>query len=174
MPLIRPEITTLLRRWAEVLAGLALSALGALGLRTSDSFLWVLALLVVLAGLGLAFVGWQRLRFRAGGTGAGLVQVVEGQIAFFGPYDGGFMGVQDVVELHLSAGGDAWVLMGSDGSRLHVPTGAQGVDALFDVFATLPGLSMAQVLAAREGPTTQGPRRIWRHPSRSTGELRLR
>jgi hypothetical protein len=174
MPIIRPEAMAILRRWAEVLAALSLVALGLLGLGSRDPFLRGLAGLLVAGGLGLTLVGWRRMRFATSTAGAGIVQVVEGQIAYFGPENGGFLGVQDIVELHLTAGGADWLLIGQDDTRLQIPTGAEGAGALFDVFTALPGLQMGALLAARDAARADNmPRALWMHPSRQGRHLRL-
>lgn len=174
MPLIRPEAITLLRRWSEVLAALFIVLLGLLGVGSRDTFLRGLAGLMIAGGLGLALVGWRRMRFATGAAGAGIVQVVEGQIAYFGPENGGFLGVHDIVELHLTAGGADWLLIGQDDTRLQIPTGAEGAEVLFDVFTALPGLQMGTVLAARDAARGDRiPRALWLHPSRQGPHLRL-
>lgn len=174
MPLIRPELRAALSRWSEVLTGLGVALFGLWALQARDSFFQLLAVLVILAGLGIAFIGWRRLRFQRVGTGPGIVQVVEGQISYFGPEEGGFIALNDLVELHLIDAAQTWLLVAQDDSRLEIPVAATGSEALFDAFATLPELRMQPLLDAlndREPPLS---RAVWLHPSRRNRHLQLR
>ena len=173
MPLIRPELTALVKRWSEVLIGGAVALFGVWALQANDPFFQALAGLVVLTGLGLAFIGWRRLRFRRDGGGPGIVQHVEGQISYFGPEEGGFMPLRDIVELHLVGHGASWLLI-ADGARLEIPVAAQGAEALFDAFATLPGLRMQALLDALDDATPPEARALWLHPARAGRHLHLR
>lgn len=171
---IRPELRAALARWSEVLTGLAIATFGLWALQTNDRFFQALAALVVLAGLGLAVIGWRRLRFRGHGSAPGVVQVIEGQISYFGPETGGFIALRDMVELHLLDQGRVWLLVAADDTRLAVPVAAAGSDALFDAFASLDGLRMATVLAALESENPPATRALWLHPSRHGRHLQLR
>ena len=163
--MIRPELMAPLRRWSEVLTGLGIAALGLWALQSRDQFFQLLAGLVVLAGLALAFAGWRRLRFQKGGQAPGIVQVLEAQISYFGPETGGFIGAGELVELHLLRDGPAWRLIGQDGTRLDIPVAAEGAQALYDIFAALPGIEMGRVLAALDAPAGE-MQALWLHPSR--------
>lgn len=171
---IRPELRAALARWSEVLTGLAIAAFGVWALQASDRFFQGLAGLVVLAGLGLAIIGWRRLRFLGQGSAPGVVQVVEGQISYFGPETGGFIALRDLVELHLVDQSRVWLLVAADDTRLEIPVAAAGSDALFDAFASLEGLRMASVLAALEAENAPATRALWLHPSRQGRHLQLR
>jgi hypothetical protein len=111
--MIRPELMAGLRRWSEVLTGLAVALFGLWALQAQDRFFQLLAVLVVAAGLGMALIGWRRLRFARAGLAPGIVQIVEGQISYFGPEEGGFLALRDLVELHLVAQGTCWLLIAS-------------------------------------------------------------
>lgn len=174
MPLIRPELRAHLNRWSEVLVGIGVILFGLWALQANDPFFQVLAGLIVVAGVGFAFLGWRRLRFRREGLAPGIVQLVEGQVSYFGPEEGGFIPLQDVVELHLAGHGDTWVLISADGARLEIPVAAQGAENLFDAFATLPGLRMQPLLDALDDPSPQEARALWLHPSRRGRYLRVR
>ncbi|MCC1481139.1 hypothetical protein [Roseibaca sp. Y0-43] len=163
MSLIRPELMQTLRRWSEVLASLALSAFGVWTLQSHDRFIQIIGAILIATGLGLALLAWRRLRFHRDTAAPGIVQVVEGQISYFGPETGGFVGLGQVVELHLVDHGQTWRLVTAE-EVLHIPVAAQGSDALFDAFAQLNGLRMADVLAALDHP--QPARVLWLHPSR--------
>jgi hypothetical protein len=163
--MIRPELMAPLRRWSEVLTGLGIAIFGLWAMQSRDQFFQLLAGLVVLAGLALAFAGWRRLRFQKDGQAPGIVQVLEAQISYFGPETGGFIGAGELVELHLLSDGPAWRLIGQDGTRLDVPVAAEGAQALYDIFAALPGIEMGRVLAALDAPVGQA-QALWLHPSR--------
>lgn len=174
MPLIRPEIASILRRWSEVLTGLAVAGFGLWALQARGAFFQGLAVLVILAGLALAVIGWRRLRFHRDGTAPGVVQIIEGQISYFGPTDGGFVAVNDLVELHLVESGASWRLIAQDGTRLEIPVAAAGTDALFDTFTRLPDLRMQALLDALDMADPPAIRVIWLHPARRAAHLRLR
>lgn len=160
--MIRPEARGLLRRWREALIGLAVLALG----------LWLAAqpgpvargtgLTVALAGLALTVMGTRRARFAARAEGPGIVQVLEGQIAYWGPRAGGFVALRELEALDLSADGGHWRLLAADGTRLDIPRGARGGEALFDAFAQLPGVDMAHLLRRLAAAPTPGDQPIWR------------
>jgi hypothetical protein len=168
MTLVRAELAATLRRWSEVLAGFGVAVVGLVALRSNDVFFQLLGVLITATGLGLALVAWRRLRFQRDTAAPGLVQVVEGQITYFGPETGGFVGIGSLVELHLVDDGETWLLTTPEES-LRIPVAAQGADALFDVFGQLPGLGMSDVLAALDHP--QQARTIWLHHSRARQRL---
>lgn len=163
--LIRPGAAAFLMRWREVLAGAAVAALGLWLLPSPGYVLPVAGLGLVALGAGVAVVGLRRARFRAGGHAPGVVQVVEGQVGYFGPADGaargGFVALDDLVALTLTADGAHWRLTASDGTILVIPRAATGAEGLIDVFVRLPGINPAALVrAAQAGP---GPidRRVW-------------
>ena len=97
MSFVRPEVRRALWRWREVLAGVGLLALGlwwgfgAIG--------WMINglgyVLTAMAG-ALVVLGLQRGRFRDGADGPGVVQIVEGRVAYFGPLTGGAVDMADL------------------------------------------------------------------------------
>lgn len=140
MSFVRPEVARSLQRWRETLIGAAL-LIGALIL-LQDSFggrFWI-GVLVALFGAGLVITGIPRARARGLGGGAGVIEVDERRITYFGPLSGGAMALEDVVRLAADPG-RRWVLTSSDGELMTIPMDAEGHEALFDVFAALPGLS---------------------------------
>jgi hypothetical protein len=161
--MIRPEAAALLHRWREVIAGLALAVLGLWTALSPAVLIKGLGGVIGVAGLALAVVGLRRARFTARGTGPGIVQLVEGQISYFGPESGGFMALDDLAEIALGADGDAWLLRDIRGQRLSIPRAATGADGLFDAFARLDGLDMPSLLRLIDGaaPATT-PRTVWR------------
>lgn len=116
MAFLRPEIAALFARWHEVLAGLAIAALGGWVGLWGGPFFAVVGGAVALTGAGLALIGWRRIRFARGAGAPGLVEVVEGQISYFGPHHGGFIALSDLSEIALIPGaeGRAWRLSQPD------------------------------------------------------------
>ncbi|TVP74085.1 MAG: hypothetical protein EA339_01230 [Rhodobacteraceae bacterium] len=174
MPLIRPELMATVSRWSEVLTGLGIAAFGLWALQARGSFFQGLAALVMLAGMALAVIGWRRMRFRRTGAAPGVVQLIEGQISYFGPENGGFIALGDLVELHLTDHGQSWLLVAQDDTRLTIPVAAAGAEALFDAFARVPELRMSALLDALDAPDPVPARPLWLHPSRRGAHLRLR
>ncbi|MGY6548072.1 MAG: hypothetical protein ACXIU7_03580 [Roseinatronobacter sp.] len=174
MALIRPELAAQIKRWSEVLTGGAIALFGLWALQARGVFFQGLAGLVLLTGVGLAVIGWRRLRFQRAGMAPGVVQVTEGQISYFGPEEGGFLAIGDLAELHLVAHGTRWRLIAQEGEALEIPVAATGAEALFDVFARLPDLRIPALLAALDAPPSPSARPLWLHPSRAAARLRLR
>jgi hypothetical protein len=178
---IRPELRAALHRWREVI-GLAALALPGLWLMSLGGYLLLpIGALLTLAAAVLAFLAARRMRFAQPGEAPGVVEVVEGQISYFGPAFGGVMAIADLTELRLvtARGRRLWNLKGQEGETLLIPVEAGGATALYDVFAGLPGMGTGQLLAALEGhapapgegnlPRLQSvdSRVIWRRPARA-------
>jgi len=166
MSFIRPEVRAALWRWRDALAGGVLTLWGAwLGL-AGYGFNAILGAAVSVLGIALVFAGWQRARFRRDGSGPGVVEVTEGQIAFFGPVQGGILPVEAISVVVLDpapASGPVWELRSPGTGDLMIPVDAAGSEALFDVFATLPGFDTEAMLTALEHPG-EAPQVIWTRP----------
>ncbi|WP_322890311.1 MULTISPECIES: hypothetical protein [unclassified Yoonia] len=145
----RPEARAFFWRWREVLAAAGLALFGLWwGLNAAGVTVW-LGYLVGAIGLGWAFAAIQRARFAQDGEGPGVVQVRERRLAYFGPLDGGILDLDDLTEVALdprSYPDPSWILTGIGGQRIAIPINAAGADALFDVFAGLPGIKTGTVL----------------------------
>lgn len=150
MSFIRPELSAALWRWREVGVGAALAALGAWTATRGGYLLVPLGLALMALGVGWTLTAWRRLRFRQEGEAPGILRVTEAQIAYYGPRVGGFVGLPDLSEIRLLTlrGRRIWKLKQADGQLLHIPVEAEGAEALFDAFATLPGIDMAALVAA--------------------------
>ena len=164
MSFIRPEVRAIFLRWREALIGAAVLLLGlywSFGV-TPGLLTWVGYLALVL-GAVLAFAGIQKGRARMGGGGPGVVQVVERRIGYFGPLNGGMVDLDAVTSLSLDPAEHPrhWVITHEGGPALHIPVNAEGADALFDAFASLPGLSPGRMAATlkQEG---RKPIVLWR------------
>ena len=161
---LRPEARAFLWRWRDVWIALAL---GAFGLRSG---LWSFGILqwlgwaMVAAALAFLVSGIQRARFRKGSGGSGVVQVDERRLSYFGPVTGGVISAEEISRVVLGPapeGGNEWRFATLGGERLHIPVNAEGSDALFDLFATLPGLRTQAMIDALDKPLDEVVE-IWR------------
>lgn len=153
MTFIRPELLATLHRLREVIAALALAALGLWTAAHGGYLLTPFGLALTALGLAWALTALRRLRFQQDGEAPGLVRVTEAQIAYYGPRVGGFVGLPDLVEVRLLTlrGRRIWKLRQGDGQLLHIPVEASGAEALFDAFASLPGMDTAALVAVLGG-----------------------
>lgn len=152
MSVVRPEVAALLHRHRESLAALATLALGLWVLLRGGWFWGAIGVALALTGFGLLLAALQRLRFAAPGDGPGVIEIDEGQIAWFGPGIGGFVSLAELSEIGLIRvqGLRVWRLRQTDGQLLLVPVAAEGTAALFDALAALPGLDGNLLLTALE------------------------
>lgn len=160
MSFVRPEARAALWRWREVLVGLVLLLIGVFFTFRIGIVFYIGCVLIAL-GATLIVAGIQRSRFRRGAGGPGVVTLIEGQIAYFGPLSGGTVAVEDMTELAIDPTGRPthWLLK-DHLTEIAIPETAEGAEKLFDVFATLPGLSTERMLAALERANTRTT--IWR------------
>ncbi len=164
--MIRPEALARLRNWRDALIGLALLAAGVWLTARPGYILPGLGALLAVAGLALTVIGTRRARFLALGEGPGVVQVIEGQIGYFGPHTGGVMALDEINHLWLSADGGTWLIKSADGRHLSIPRAARGAEALFDAFGTLEGLDMKQLIRRVEAAPYAADQLIWRREAR--------
>jgi len=168
MSFIRPEAKLALWRWREVLvAGLVL-LVGISWISGPGGLLGWMGWVLVAVSIALAVIGVQRVRFRTGAGGPGVVTIDEGQITYLGPLTGGMVATREIERLALDPTADPahWVLDQPGQPVLHIPVNAEGAEALFDVFSALPGLKTEQMLAELNGGATH-PVVIWeRRPMR--------
>ena len=145
---LRPDARDAIWRWREVLVGVAIAGIGLWWLATFYPPVRWVGWAILAIGVGGAIAGLQRARFRQPGIGPGVVQVVERRLAYFGPLTGGAMDVEDLTRLVLDPTGRPahWRLTGVGGQEIEIPVNAKGVDALFDLFAALPGIDTTAML----------------------------
>lgn len=156
---VRPAVRALVARWAET--AIALAVLGA-GLRIAamGGYLLLPAGLVLAAlGGAWALLSWRRMRFQSEPTAPGLVEIDEGRLRYLHPAFGGEVALHDLAELRLLAlaGRRVWGLRDLHGAGLLIPLDSAGAGALFDAFATLPGLSSQDLMAALDGRGRPAP-----------------
>lgn len=160
MSFIRPELRAAFWRWREAVVAAGLALLGLWFLLSGGLLQWI-GVAVLLGAAALAVAGVQRGRFRGGGGGPGIVQVVEGQVSYFGPLTGGVAALSELEELRLdpTARPAHWILHRPSEPPLAIPVNAEGSDQLFDAFATLPGLRTERMLSELRGASM--PVVIW-------------
>ena len=163
--LIRAEAARTLWRWRELATGAVAVAVGLWWLTDGTRVLAFLGLALIVGGSLLALAGVQRARFRQRGCGPGIVRVTEGQLAYFGPLDGGIVAIRDILRLELDPDpeGARWIIGRAAQGPLDIPVNAAGAEALFDVFAALPGIETeAMLLALHRNPGARTL--IWERP----------
>lgn len=162
MSFIRSDARQTLWRWREVLVALGVLVLGAFWVFGSTGLLNVLGYAVLALGAVMLLAGLQRVRFQGGDGGPGMVQVDEGQVVYFGPLTGGAVALREMTALMLdpTAKPAHWVLVQPGQADLRVPLNAKGAEALFDAFATLPGIRTEHMLAQMKRGADQ-PVMIW-------------
>ena len=174
MPFFRPEAKAHLFRWREARAGGGLFVLGGWWLIGPGRLLTLPAIACMIAGLALIWLGIQRARFRSAGQGPGTVEVDEGQIAYFGPLTGGAVALREISRLSLDRAQHPahWRLDQPGLAPVMIPVNAAGAEALFDAFATLPGLRTERMLAALQSQNKH-PIVIWQRDSAISAQLSL-
>ena len=133
----RPEAKATLWRWREVLVGVGLAVLALWLLAQSRGVLGYIAPVLLVGAGALIMVGLQRGRFRGASGGLGTVQVIEGEVIYFGPLTGGSVALREMQRLTLDGGQTPahWRLDQPDHPPLLIPVDADGADALFDAFS---------------------------------------
>ncbi len=170
MSFIRPEVRQSLWRWREAIVGAAVTLFGVWMAIGGRGLLVIIGAATMVLGIGLLVAGWQRARFRIGPGGAGVVRVTEGQVTYYGPYTGGAMAVASITEVVLNPmprSGPVWELRAPGVDPIRIPANAEGSEALFDVFGSLPGLQTEAMLAALNAPG-KIPQVIWMRRGVST------
>ena len=159
MSFIRPELLARLHHWREPIGWAALLATGVFlvwrGYARLEPLLFVLGLLLAAAGAGLLRAALRRLRLSSDTLSEGVVVIEEARIAYLGPRDGGFVDLPAVTRVEIvsrphlpPSSPHAWVITAEDGTRLTIPLGAEGADALFDALSPLPGIDFDAGIAA--------------------------
>lgn len=165
MSFVRPAARAAIWQWREVLMALVVLALGAYwGFATGGLITWIGYGLLAIGGALLA-TGLQRGRFRGNRGGPGVVLVDEGQVTYLGPLTGGAVALGEVTALSFDPTGRPphWVLAQPGQPDLMIPLTAEGSDALFDAFASLPGIRTEHMLRHMKTQAGQ-PVVIWQKP----------
>lgn len=166
---IRPQTRALLWRWREVLFGAVILAWGSWLAVTSLGLIAIFGWIVIAFGAVTIFTGIQRSRFRTGDGGAGVVQVDEREVIYFGPLEGGSVSIEALTLVELlpyNDGTHRWVLTEPNRRQLFIPTDAEHAEALFDVFGVLNGFDTQRMLQSLNAPSDH-PVVIWqKEPNR--------
>ena len=164
MSFIRPDLARRLRRWSEFGAAILAALLGGLLMRLGGFLFLPVGALLTLLSLGWAMTALRRLSFQRDVAAPGMVEVIEGQVGYFGPDFGGFVALDDLAELRLAEmhGARQWRLRSLSNEVLLIPVDAAGAEKLFDAFAVLPGIDMAALANALDAGTATLP--LWRSP----------
>lgn len=165
MSFVRPAASAALLRWREALVGLGVICVGAWWALTPGQLLPWVGYALIFGGIAMVLAGVQRARFRTGASGPGVVNVDEGQITYFGPLTGGAVALSELATLSLDTTGKPahWVLFQPGQPELYIPLTATGTEALFDVFATLPGIRTERMLALMRR-SEAGRHLVWQRP----------
>jgi hypothetical protein len=158
MSLIRPEVTALVWRLREVIAGGVIFGAG-LWLIAKGGYLFTpLGAGIGALGVAWALLAYRRLRFAQDVDSPGVVEVDEAQVGYLGPQGGGFVSIADLEEIRLLTlrGRRVWRLKQLDGQALLIPVDAQGAERLFDAFAALPAMNTGELVAALQPVETTG------------------
>ena len=163
MSFVRPEARAALWRWREVLFGGAMSSLSLIWALGSFGILRSIALFFVSLGIVTILAGIQRGRFRGRGGGQGVVQIIEGQVTYYGPLSGGAVAISELAALSLDGRSQPahWLLVPEQGKALEIPVSAEGADALFDAFTGLRGLRTEHLLRVKEA-ADRSLKVVWR------------
>ena len=148
---LRPEARATLNRWREAVIGLCVMAVSLQFASVSSGGRRGLAYAVALVGLAIMVEGIRRARLPRDGGGAGMVEIDERRITYFGPDGGGAISVEGLtrIEARPSAQGRfLWVFHAEDGTSLAVPSNAEGALRIFDALSALQGLDLEGVIAA--------------------------
>lgn len=177
MTLIRPEVTALFHRYSGAITAGAIVLLGLWLMALGGYVLFPLGLIIGGIGVTLTVTALRKARFAQDVTAPGIVELDEAQVGYFAPELGGFLSLDELVELRILSlrGRRVWRLKQADGQALLIPVDAAGSDRLFDAFANLPGMDSAALVAALQpSAITQGnlslaaeTRVIWRKQSGS-------
>lgn len=167
MSFVRPEVMSHLIRWREVLAGGALSLMGAWYALTGVGNISVIGIGIALAGAVLLFTGLQRARFKVPRNGPGLVELVERRVTYFGALHGASFSLDDVDAIHIERENDKpgaenmfWVFDVRGEGELRVPASAVGAEGLFDALAGFTGADYQQLIEASQS-SDSGRYKIW-------------
>ena len=172
--MIRPEARAQLAKWREVLIGGAGVLLGLWWIAGPGQLLLLPAVVLIVSGLALIWIGFQRARFRSSGHGPGAVSFDEGQVTYLGPLTGGAIALRELgsITFDPTLYPAHWRLAQPGQPELLIPVNAEGADKLFDAFSTLTGLRMEHALQAKNS-ASEHPIVIWQSKPSKFAQLPL-
>ncbi|WP_102107830.1 hypothetical protein [Oceaniglobus roseus] len=167
---LRPEARAALHRWRDAIVGGVLLVPGLGWLTGGTGLLRPIGAALALLGAGMLIQGIRRARFPAGGGGAGMVEVTERQITYFGPESGGAVSIDSLARIEVrrhgrrkGPAGMDWILHADGAPPLTIPGDAENASALFDALAPLPGVDYARAIEAGNS-RAHGLFVIWQKP----------
>ncbi len=167
--ILRPTLVARLKPYREVIGAGVVAALGLWVAAQGGVILVPLGLVIAALGATLALNAWRRARFAQGTSAPGIVELDEGQIGYLAPDLGGYLSLNELVEIRLLTirGKRMWRLKQSDGQAMLIPVDAAGAERLFDAFVNLAGMDSAALIAALGAPPAENlseARVVWRRP----------
>ncbi|MDO5642159.1 MAG: hypothetical protein Q4G26_07195 [Paracoccus sp. (in: a-proteobacteria)] len=170
MGLIRPELARWLAPRRELLTAILCMGLSAWVASWGGWFFAGLGYLGFMLCAGWLLGSWRRLAFHRDIAAPGLVEVVEGEIRYFGARAmGGVVALRELSEIRLLRlnGHDHWRLKTRAGEALLIPVESRGADQLAGAFAALPGLDLGRVSAALAQKNAPSLRVVWTAPAQN-------
>ena len=136
--------------WRETIFAIIFAGLGFYWIVNSYGTLYYFGYGVLFTGVICAYVGYQRTSFKKTETGVGIVEFTEGQISYFGPKTGAIFSVEDIecLSIDKSSTSNNWIVETTAGYKLEISINVQGNEVLFDVFNSLEGFQIHQMLEA--------------------------
>ena len=139
-----------LRVWRETIVAMIFAGLGLYWTINSYGTLYFIGYGVLIIGITFAYVGYQRASFKRKETGGGIVEFTEGQISYFGPKTGAIFSIEDIecLSIDKSNSSSIWIIERTADYKVEIPTNVEGNEVLFDVFNSLEGFQIHQMLEA--------------------------
>ena len=136
--------------WRETIVAIIFAGLGLYWTKNSYGTLYFTGYGVLLFGIIFAYVGYQRASFKRKETGGGIVEFTEGQISYLGPKTGAIFSIEDIESLSIdkSNSSSIWIIERTADYKVEIPTNVEGNEVLFDVFNSLEGFQIHQMLEA--------------------------
>ena len=136
--------------WRETIVAMIFAGLGLYWTINSYGTLYFVGYGVLLFGIIFAYVGYQRACFKIKKTGGGRVEFKEGQISYFGPKTGAIFSIEDIecLSIDKSNSSSIWIIERTADYKVEIPTNVEGNEVLFDVFNSLEGFQIHQMLEA--------------------------
>lgn len=136
--------------WRETIVAMIFAGLGLYWTINSYGTLYFVGYGVLLFGIIFAYVGYQRACFKIKETGGGIVEFKEVQISYFGPKTGAIFSIEDIecLSIDKSNSSSIWIIERTADYKVEIPTNVEGNEVLFDVFNSLEGFQIHQMLEA--------------------------
>lgn len=175
MNFLRPEVRQFLHKWSEPLVMAAVLLFGVWlylrGEAAANAPLIVIAFVVIGAAAALLVLAFRRVRLRGDLRAAGIVEVQERKITYYGPDDGGVVSLDDLRRIDIVASHSlpfvdtlTWRLSDHEGRALNIPVGAKGTDIMIDNFSILNGVDYDLIVTAMAAKG-DAVFTIWRKPT---------